>query len=411
MHPTSGHRLPRALIALFILTLVGSSFTSGWYLGRQRGVLDSVPQGEGRVLDQEVVSASLSKDVSFEQFWDVWKMVKENYYQQPVSDKDLFYGALHGMVSASGDRYTTYFDPEEAAEFMSSLNGTFEGIGAEIGIKDELLQIVAPLPDSPAENAGLASGDVIFAIDGRDTEGMSVEQAVSLIRGAAGTVVTLTVAGASDTQTRDVPITRDTIVVNSVRFELDETTHIATISIYTFNDDTSSLFNKAVNELLAKGAKGIILDLRSNPGGLLTTAIDIASAWVGYQTVVIEKTGKQAQEFAGVSAPRLEGVPTVVLIDGGSASASEIVSGALQDYGFATLVGTKTFGKGSVQDYRQLPDGSAVKITVAQWYTPDGRTINETGIDPDIVIEYTEEDAHEKRDPQKDKAIELLLAK
>jgi carboxyl-terminal processing protease len=411
MHSLSGHRLPRTLILLFVFTVVGSSFISGWYLGHQRGVIDTVPAGEGRVLDQGMVSASLTKDVSFDQFWDVWKLVKENYYKQPVSDKELFYGALHGMVAASGDRYTTYFDPEEASQFMSSLNGTFEGIGAEIGIKEEQLQIVAPLPDSPAEKAGLQPGDGILAINGADTEGMSVEQAVTLIRGEAGTVVTLTVARQGDVEARDVSITRGTIVVHSVRWSIDESTSIATISIFTFNDDTSPLFNKAMGDVLAEGARGLIVDLRSNPGGLLTSAIDIASAWAGYQTIVIEKTGNDAQEFAGVTAPRLADVPTVVLVDGGSASGSEIVAGALQDYQLATLVGTTTFGKGSVQDYRQLPDGSAVKITVAQWYTPSGRSINETGIEPDVVVEFTQEDANEKRDPQKDKAIELLLAK
>jgi carboxyl-terminal processing protease len=186
---------------------------------------------------------------------------------------------------------------------------------------------------------------------------------------------------------------------------------IAVISIYEFNDDTSSLFNQAVNDVLAKDTKGVVLDLRSNPGGLLASAVDVASAWVGYQPVVSEKGQEKGGTFSGVSAPRLSGIPTVVLVDGGSASASEIVAGALQDYGLATLVGTQTFGKGSVQDYQTLPDGSAIKITIASWFTPKGRTINETGITPDTIVEFTKLDSDAKRDPQKDKALEILHAR
>ena len=236
---------------------------------------------------------------------------------------------------------------------------------------------------------------------------MSVEKAVSLIRGEKGTQVVLTIVREGVDGITDYPITRDKIVIDSVKWSVDDQ-NVMTISISTFNHDTSQLFSQAIQEALTTGVTGIILDLRSNPGGLLTTAIDIASAWVGYDDVVIERSYADVQSFSGVSAPRLQGIPTVVLVNGGSASASEIVSGALQDYGYATIVGTQTFGKGSVQDYRELEDGSAVKITTAVWYTPDGRSINEEGIAPDVVVEYTVEEYQAGIDPQDVAAREIL---
>lgn len=411
MHPILrvSRRPSRAVLILVVLAVVGTSFSSGWFLGRQQGIRSVVPAGEGRVTNQGAVSATLAADVDFAQFWNVWNLVKENFYKQPVSDKDLFYGAMRGMVAASGDRYTVFFDPEEAEQFSSALAGTFSGIGAELGVKDGFLVIVAPLPDSPAERAGLLAGDKILAIDQVETTGMAVDQAVLKIRGEEGTDVTLTVSHDGMQDAEEVVITRSVITIDSVKWSIDEN-GIATVNIYTFNQDTNGLFNEAVNELLSKDAKGIVLDLRSDPGGFLTAAIDVASAWIGYQPVVLEKQQEETQAYPGVSAPRLAGIPTVVLVDGGSASASEIVAGALQDYGLATLVGTQTFGKGSVQDYRDLPDGSSVKITIAQWFTPKGRTIHETGITPDVTVEYTKEDADAKRDPQKEKALEVLSA-
>jgi len=400
----------RVIIAFFLLVMVGSSFSTGWLLGRQQGVRSVVPTGEGRVVHQDATSSALSEDMDFRQFWDVWNLVKENYYKQPVSDQDLFYGAISGMVAGAGDPYTTYFNPEQAKEFQSALSGTFSGIGAELGMRDGQLVVVAPLEDSPAMKAGILAGDSIWAIDGTETAGMAVEQAVSHIRGEEGTQVTLTVSHDGLGEAEDIVITRGVITIDSVKWEMTGD-GIAVISIYEFNDDTSSLFNQAVNDVLAKDTKGVVLDLRSNPGGLLASAVDVASAWVGYQPVVSEKGQEKGGTFSGVSAPRLSGIPTVVLVDGGSASASEIVAGALQDYGLATLVGTQTFGKGSVQDYQTLPDGSAIKITIASWFTPKGRTINETGITPDTIVEFTKLDSDAKRDPQKDKALEILHAR
>jgi carboxyl-terminal processing protease len=402
-------RLSRSIAVLVLLLSMTLSFVVGDVLGRQQGVRSAVPPGEGKVLDQGSLPPTKLADVDFKEFWDVWNLVKEIYFKQPVSDKDLFYGALHGMVAGAGNRYTVFFDPEEAKAFKSNLDGTFEGIGAEIGIKDDVLTVIAPLPDSPAEKAGLKTGDQILAINKTVTDGMAVDAAVTLIRGQKGTSVTLTILHPGSKTPVDISITRDQIVVKSVKEDIKD--GIATISIYEFNDETDGLFDDAVNKALAANVKGVILDLRGNPGGLLTSAISVASAWTGYDVVVSEKGQSTEQPYHGVSAPRLANIPTVVLINGGSASASEIVSGALQDYGLAKLVGTQSFGKGSVQDFRDLPDGSAVKITVAAWYTPKGRTIDETGITPDVKVEITQADLDAKRDPQTAKALEILRAR
>ncbi len=389
---------------------VALAFVIGFFIGDARAARKLVPFGEGSVLSQGNVSARLENDVDFRQFWDVWNFVKESYHKQPVSDKELYYGALKGLVSGLKDPYSVFFDPEEAQEFSENLEGSFSGIGAEIGIRDEKLVVVAPLPDSPAQKAGLMPGDWIIQIDGVETTGMSVDKAVSLIRGEKGSEVVLAISRNGFETASEVKILRDKIVVNSVKWKLGDD-RIMRIGISTFNHDTSELFSDVIQEILTKNVRGIVLDLRNNPGGLLTTAIDLTSAWVGYQPVVIEKTKNEARTFNGTLVPRLNDIPTVVLVNGGSASASEIVAGALQDYGFATIVGTQTFGKGSVQDYRELKDGSAIKVTTATWYTPEGRSINETGISPDITVDFTIEQFKEGMDPQLDKAIEWIMAK
>lgn len=401
-------KFPRSFTILLFILATTIAFSIGFFVGETNRSLELVPEGEGHVTGQGDVPAYLSEDVDFENFWEIWNFVKEDFYRQPVSDLDLYYGALKGMVAGLDDPYSVYFDPEDAAQFTADLEGSFEGIGAEIGIKEDRLQIVAPLSGMPAERAGLLPGDWIVMIDGIETMDMTVEEAVTLIRGEGGTEVILTISrNGLDTLT-DITVVRDKIVIDSVQWETNED-NIMEISISTFNHDTSGLMNQAVQEALAEDVEGIILDLRSNPGGLLTTAIDIASFWVGYDTVVIERTREGANSFDGAMAPRLEDVPTIVLVNGGSASASEIVAGALQDYGYGQLVGTRTFGKGSVQDYQEIFDGSAVKITTAEWYTPNGRTINETGIEPDFVVEYTLEQYQAEVDPQLDAAIALLL--
>lgn len=399
---------PRPTLWLLLVLIGVVAFSLGFFVGEARGVRSSVPAGQGQVVNQGEVPDYALVDVDFAQYWEMWNFVKEEFYRQPVSDVDLFYGSLKGLLSGVDDPYSVYFDPEEAKQFTQSLEGSFEGIGAEIGIKDDRLSIIAPLAGMPAQQAGLLPGDWIVLIDGVETTGMSVEKAVTLIRGEKGTSVVLTIGRAGADELVDVSIMRDKIVIDSVKWEIDEN-NLMEISISTFNHDTVDLFSEAIQEALTGGVRGIILDLRSNPGGLLTTAIEIASVWVGYEPVVLERTQSDVRTFKGVTAPRLQGIPTVVLVNGGSASASEIVSGALQDYAYATIVGTQTFGKGSVQDYRELEDGSAVKITTAAWYTPNGRSINDEGIAPDIEVSVTREDYEAGIDPQRDVAVQVLL--
>ncbi len=360
--------------------------------------------GQGQTPPQE-----LAKDIEFKEFWQLWNLLKAKYYQQPVKDRDLFYGAMSGLAGSVGDPYTTFFEPESAQEFRESLSGQFEGIGAEIGIKDQLLQVIAPLPGMPAEKAGVMAGDILVKINDQDTSGMSVEKAVSLIRGQKGTKVTLTLLRPSQKKPPfDITIARDVIQIKSVILKMLPG-NIAHIELTNFNSDTAQAFESTVNEVLRKDPKGIILDVRNDPGGFLDSAIDIASNWIGRETIVKERRqGKIIQEFTGTAAARLADIPTIVLVNQGSASASEIVAGALQDYGKARLVGTKTFGKGSVQDYQSLADGSGIKITIAEWLTPKERTINKTGLVPDVTVDRTEADYEAKRDPQLDRAIQLL---
>ncbi|MEK9130810.1 MAG: S41 family peptidase [Patescibacteria group bacterium] len=396
----------KPLITLVTALIVAVTFSAGFLIGKQEGIRSVVPAGEGKVIGVGEIPASLNKDVKFSLFWDVWDLIKDEYVDQPVSEKELFYGAMKGLVWSLGDQHSTFFDPVTAAAFAEELSGSFEGIGAEIEVKDDQLQIVAPLPESPAERAGLMAGDAILAIDGLDTAGMASDEAVKHIRGPKDTDVTLTIRRGED-EARDVVITRDTIEIDSVTYQLRDD-GIAVITISFFNGDTSRLFTDAARQALTDGASGIILDLRNDPGGYLTAAIDVASAWVGTDTVVIEKIRDQEEKTIGRGPALLNGLATVVLVNGGSASASEIVAGALQDHDQATIVGEQTFGKGSVQDYRDLPDGSAVKLTVARWYTPANRSIDQQGITPDLLVEMTAEDYQAERDPQMDKAVEIL---
>lgn len=400
----------RPSTSLIILFSVVFSFSVGIFVGRAQG--GSKPASilvDGHAVRQEpAASAGVSGDVDFNQFWQVWSILKDRFYKQPLADKDLYYGAVKGLVAGANDPYTLFMDPKEAKQFADDLDGAFEGIGAQIGEKDGQLVVIAPLPHTPAERAGIKSGDQILAIDKVVTLGMAVDQAVDKIRGKEGTTVTLTTRRGKGTPT-DIAILREKITVDSVTWKIED--GIATIDVSIFGPETPTLFTKAVNEALDKGVKGVILDLRGNPGGLLTAGIDVASAWVGYQPVVREKGPGVDESYRGVTAPRLNGLPTVVLVDGGSASASEIVAGALQDYGLATLVGTKTFGKGSVQDLIDLSDGAAVKVTIAAWHTPKDRSIQGTGITPDTVVDFTDKDLHDKRDVQKTKAVEILRAR
>lgn len=391
------------------------AFGLGVLAGQAYYVRKQIQNENGQVEISKVINLNRtlnnSDEVNFNQFWEIWDKIKQKYVNTDVKDVDLFYGAIEGMVYALGDPYSVYMVPKTADEFAKDLSGEFEGIGAEIGIKGGQLTVVSPLTDSPAEKAGLRAGDKILSIDKDSTFGMDVNTAVSKIRGKAGTEVALVITRDGAGKAFEVKITREKINVPSVNFSW-QGDKIAYIRVLQFNEDTETDFDKYVSRLIKEGAKGIVLDLRNNPGGFLDTAVTMGSEWVDDGVIVSEKSENgYSKDHPVVGQHRLAGYKTVVLVNGGSASASEIVSGALQDHGKAIVLGEKTFGKGSVQDFETFDDGSALKLTVAEWYTPNGRNINKDGIRPDI--EFKEDWENEKigEDKMLEKALELLTAK
>lgn len=401
MPTNGGNKIKHVVTALLLIIVFSAGIVVGGFYSNG---------GTGQVLNKDAEEPTfLNRDVDFRMFWQVWNLLKDEFYRQPVSETELFYGALVGMVDALGDPYTVFFTPTGAEEFDAELEGKFEGIGAEIGIKHDTLTIISPLPNSPAEKAGIMAGDKVLAIDGEDTAGIYIEDAVMKIRGEAGTEVVLTIWRDGEEDIFDVPIIRGKIDMVSVRTTI-RPDNLAYVEIFSFAEDTPDLFDEGVDEMLDADVSGIILDLRGNSGGYLEAAVYVASRWIGDDVVTIERDSKGNQEnFYGQGKNSLEGIPTIVLINQGTASGSEIVAGALRDYGLAETVGMTTFGKGSVQQMESLKDGSAVKITVAEWLTPDGASFNEVGLMPDHELEMTSEDYNEDRDPQLDKAVEILL--
>ncbi len=391
---------------LLLFIAIAAIFILGYSLGAAK-VTSGTAWGTGNILGSASLDSSAQADMST--FWQVWNLAKANYVDQPVDQKKLMDGAMEGLVWSLGDPYSTYFTADQAKDFNGTLNGTFSGIGAEIGERTAGITVVAPLPDSPAAKAGVQTDDIIAAIDGKTTAGMSADEAVHLIRGDAGTTVTLTLIRGT-AKPFDVAIVRADIKTKSVTWDIRKD-GIAVITISVFNEDTDSLFAQAVDEMTKAKVKGLVVDLRGDPGGLLTAAIDVASYWTGDKTVVIEKFRDHENPYRGNVAAVLADIPTVVLVNGGSASASEILSGALQDYGLGTIMGETTFGKGSVQEYYDLPGGSAAKITIARWLTPKGRTIHEVGITPDIEVKETLDQIHAGSTPQMDAAIGHLTQK
>lgn len=341
----------------------------------------------------------------------VWAILQDDYVdKEDIEEEKLFYSAMEGFVAGVGDPYTSFMDPELTKDFEDQIAGNFEGIGAEVGMKDGVLTIIAPLDGTPAKKAGLQPGDKVFAVDGEEIIGKSVDEAVHLIRGEKGTEVTLLIVR-GDSEPFDVKIIRDVIELKSVAWEFRDD-GLVYVAMSAFNGDTVQLFNELQKEIVAKNPKGIVLDLRGNPGGLLDVAIDIGSFWLDKKVLVLEKFGDGRKVFHETgNGSVFAKYPTVVLINQGSASGSEIIAGAFQDYGIATLVGKTTFGKGSVQSLKKLPDGSSVKVTIAKWLTPKERVINEKGIDPDEEVEVTVEDLENEIDPQLNKAVEILLSK
>ena len=367
--------------------------------------------GDGRIqfgLVKNTQNKNLPADLDYSSVENLYDALKANYDGQLDSQK-LLDGMKAGLAEASGDPYTIYLNAKAADDFNRQLNGTFSGIGAELGQdSDGNLIIVSPIAGFPAAKAGLRPKDVIVEIDGKSTTGLNAAEAVTKIRGPKGTKVALRVVR-DKKQDLSFTITREDIKIPSVKSEI-LAGNIGYMQINQFSDDTSDLAYKAAQDFKSKGVKGVVLDLRGNPGGLLDAAVNVSSLWLPKDAVVLqEKRGGLVVSTQYANGNNLlQGLPTAVLIDDGSASASEITAGALKDNNVATLFGVKSFGKGSVQQIRELANGGELKVTIARWYRPNGENIDKKGISPDKEIKLSDDDIKNKRDPQKDAAINFI---
>lgn len=389
-------------------------------LGNVSGVTGRINLASGISGSQYKSVSGLPNNLDYASVEKVYDLLRENYDGKLTTDQVLT-GLKKGLAESTGDPYTEYFTAKEASDFEGQINGTFTGIGAELGKdKDGNIIVVAPIADNPAEKAGVKAQDIIATIDGQSTTGMSIDDAVNKIRGKKGTNVTLGIVR-DQSQALTISITRDDIQIKSVKWQMNDN-HIGYISISTFGNDTPGLIAQAANDLVRQQAKGVILDLRGDPGGILDSAVAVASEWLPRgKTILQEKRGSVVlQTYSSQGPSTLQGIPTVVLIDQGSASASEITAGALKDNNAAYLVGEKSYGKGVVQQPiciggGQKADGSCpgdmLKVTVASWYRPNGQNINHQGIRPDQEVKPGANDTADGPDAQKDAATQYLLSK
>ncbi|MBT5468197.1 S41 family peptidase [Candidatus Peregrinibacteria bacterium] len=350
------------------------------------------------------------KEVDITLLWSVWRLLSKHYISpEKMEVTQMIHGATEGIVKTLNDPYTVFMPPKENKEFKQSLNGRLQGIGAELTLRDGDIVVVAPLKGSPAEAAGLMPEDTITHVDEKSVEGFSLGDAVEVIRGPKGTDVTLTVL--RDGTPQDITITRDDIKVPSTESEVIEYDgkRIGKVSLNRFGDTTSKEVEKAVTELMADNVDGIVIDVRFNGGGYLDAAVDLASMFLkqGKVVSVARRTGEPTHHYVSGSSIAPD-VPLAILINEGSASASEILAGALQDGDRATVIGKQSFGKGTVQEVFDLPGGTSIRITTARWLTPSGKDLGKEGVHPDIVVERTREQMQAEEDPQLDTALELL---
>jgi carboxyl-terminal processing protease len=349
-------------------------------------------------------------------FWEAWEYLNQNFYGEIPSNDERMYGAIRGMVNSFSDQHTAFIDPVRAAISSENMQGSFSGIGATVRMDEAgRLLIVDPMPESPALKAGLRPGDFVVEVDGQSLEGMNLFEAVLLIRGPTGSTVVLTVFREGEMEPFDVPIVRDTIELEVVESELIEPADggdkIGYVRLSQFSGGAADKVTDAIDEMLDQGAVALVFDLRSNPGGLLSEAVNVSSVFIERgETIVRERLkGGEEKVFEAKRGYQIaEGIPLVVLVNQGSASASEIVAGAIQDFDKGTIIGKQTFGKGSVQLPHTLSDGSQLRVTIAEWLTPSGRQIHGEGIIPDIEAELTFEDLEQELDPQLDAAVEFL---
>ncbi len=413
--------LKTILIVLAVIVVALASFSGGFFAGH---LMPLGSQLSGGTMPIQIAPANPTQSAAqesatpeefqtlFKPFWEAWNLVHQDYVDQPVDDLKLMRGAITGMMEALGDKHSTYMDPQTFTDANADLSGEYEGIGAYVDTTNDYLTVISPIPGSPAEKMGIKPGDKIVEIDGEDMTGIEPELARRRVLGPAGSVVKLSIARDGEPKLLEFEITREKIVIKSASGKMLDN-NIAYIQVTTFGDKTTPELLVVIKDLMAQNPKGVILDLRNNGGGYLQTSVEVASQFLGKGVVLYEQYGDGRRTTFEVLPGGLltdTSIPMVVLINEGSASAAEIVAGALQDAGRARLVGAVSYGKGSVQNWIPLADDQgAVRITIAKWLTPKERTIHEKGLTPDIVVELTEEDFKAQRDPQLEVATQALL--
>ena len=406
--------LKRYLISIvFALLVLGASFFAGVFIGSRQLLEVQKPE--------TVINADSDKSqvVDFTPFWKVWNTLQKKHIEigtttKKTTDQEKLWGAITGLVASLGDPYTIFFPPTEAKIFEEEISGNFEGVGMEIGVKDGVLTVVAPLKGTPAYRAGILAGDKIIQIDNLETSSMNVDEAVKRIRGKVGTSVVITIVRLSKKEPIKFTLVRDIINIPTIDTKL-RPDGVFVINLYNFSAVSPNLFRKALREFIQADTDKLVIDLRGNPGGYLEAAIDMASWFLPAGEVIVR------EDFNSNSEPTIyrskgynifnENLKLVILVDNGSASASEIFAGALREHGVAALIGTKTFGKGSVQELVPITSDTSLKVTVAEWLTPNGISISEHGLEPDIEVKVKPEDLKNGKDPQLVRAIEFLLKK
>ncbi len=386
------------------IVVLGIVFGFGFFFGQSsQPSIEKIEGLTGKESNQKI-------GIDFSLFWDAWHLIEKSYVDRADLDRQaMVYGAVSGLLESLDDPHSVFLEPQESKRFLDDISGSFGGIGAEVGIRKGILTVISPLEGNPAQEAGLRAGDKILKVDDTLTADLTLDEAVDTIRGEPGTNVVLLISRDELDETKEITITRATIKIPIIEWEMKEN-NLAYIELFHFTESSISQFRNTVDQVRKAGAKGIVLDVRNNPGGFLEVAVDIASWFLPKgEIVIIEDFGNgDKNEHKSRGYKGIEDLPVVVLVNEGSASASEIVAGALRDIRGIQIIGRKSFGKGSVQQLEKMKGGSSIKITVAKWLTPLGTSINDEGITPDIEVEITQEDFDELRDRQLEKALEVL---